>query len=252
MARPRADVEQKIKALELFRRRYDPVQLVIAPKAAHKYLQTNFDVPVSLRTVQNWYKEFREAELRITADSPFDWRDMGLYEIPFDASDYILRIWRQAKGWWPHLDEDPTVRVPVTGREMRWVWRVHQACRELSDYDTYWIARRFLHRDIADEVLHEDLGVEDLQAYIAYRPWEGPSQLSAFKDAAASGNIPPLPDLMLHEDSMRIKNEASKEVLGLTLARMSLVPDFLLMLPSQQMDFIRKEYINTNPSFAQR
>ncbi|MDP6495748.1 MAG: hypothetical protein QGI09_10120, partial [Dehalococcoidia bacterium] len=65
-------------------------------------------------------------------------------------------------------------------RRVKWWWRIHSAATDLDMRDVFWLAHRFVERELANELLGEKLEFDDLEAFLAYRPWKGPEKEMAY------------------------------------------------------------------------
>ena len=60
-----------------------------------------------------------------------------------------------------------------TVRQARWWWRVVNAAPSMSGLDVFSVAGAFVERELRSEVLGEKFDVRDLEACLAFGPWEG-------------------------------------------------------------------------------
>ena len=162
MPRPLASPKQHGRAYDLYR-------AGLGPTAIFDKLDGEFEDPVSPRTVSNWMRGFRELKDSVVArDSPFEWHRMEEYGLPWEASRWLLDLWSvQTHGGRPL----PTVR------EVQWWWRAYQAAGDLptgnwSTWDAFQIAKAFISRELAHDLLGEPMHVADLELLVAVRPWE--------------------------------------------------------------------------------
>jgi hypothetical protein len=154
-----------------------------------------------LRTMQRVVRDIRG---RLTPlDAPFEWHKMEQYGLPWEAGPYLLEMWVTSKE--PPSDLVPPESEP-RARAARWVWRTHLAVPDLDVLRTRYLAERFAQRELAHEVLGMPFYVADLEAHLAYRPWEGwPEDLSMYnryQDAVQEGRIPPLEDVIIWIDQV--------------------------------------------------
>ena len=184
MGRPRASEEQRLYAYRLHNQSFKPT-------AIHNALKTAFgetETPVSLRTVKGWLKEFRSIGHEITAvDQPFHWELLDEYNIPWDASSYLLAYWSEMIEQYHELGHRP-----LSIREMTWVWRVHLAEPSLNFYEVRELSLQFVARELFRDVLGEDWGMDDLWGRLAFRPWAGDIERESYDAAVESGAVPAL------------------------------------------------------------
>ena len=130
---------------------------------------------------------------------------------------------------------DPDTQVPFiawpidppTIRQARWWWRVHLVAPGMREDDLYWLAQGFVVRELARDVLGVVVKFDDLEAHLAYRPWEDSSRLSAYMDAVDNGLIP-----------RRHKYGFSYDQLKIIYRTESWDDDYSLMLDSGDTDYI--------------
>ena len=179
MPRPKASSRQHSDA-------YDLHLAGLGSLAIWESLDKRYSDVVAPRTVDNWISGFKGLNPKIKElDSPFVFNKMEDYGLPLDASAYLLQLltsWADGRlSWWPWV------------RDMRWVWRVHLAAPDLCLLDVYWLANTFALREKAHEVLGIPFDVDDLQAFLANRPWVSTAALERYREAIADGRIPPVP-----------------------------------------------------------
>jgi hypothetical protein len=197
MARPISDGDQYLEAYRLHVKGW-------GPKAILTRLEFEFKDPASLRTVNNWVKKFKRLpEDDVMLDSPFEWHRLNDADIPWDASDYLLKMWRLHSMGAFQVSKIET-KSPTTFREARWWWRVHLAVPSLGFYDVWAFAEHFTLRELAHLLQAEKLDFRDLEAYLSYRPWEGEKQHKTYRADIEKGSIPPLRDV---KKTMAIKQK---------------------------------------------
>lgn len=184
MGRPRASEEQRLYAYHLHNRDFGPTAIHNAIESAFEETET----PVSLRTVNGWLKEFRAIGHDIVAmDQPFHWERLEQYNIPWDASSYLLAYWAEMIRRYHELGHRP-----ISIREMTWVWRIHLAEPSLDFYEVRELSVQFVARELFRDVLGEDWGMDDLWGRLAFRPWAGDHERASYEAAVKSGAVPPL------------------------------------------------------------
>jgi hypothetical protein len=78
----------------------------------------------------------------------------------------------------------------VTFRQAIWWWRVHLAAPDISFIDVYWLAQKFAFRKQVEDAFDTPYEIDDLQAFLAFRPWEGDEATRHYLDAINRGVIP--------------------------------------------------------------
>ena len=191
MPRPKAGTAQQGRAYQLYKEG-------LGPTAIFEKLCEEFEDPVSARTVSTWLRGFRGLGEEVTQlDNPFEWHRLKEYGLPWEAGGYLMEMWAWAREFWSDLAEtlgEPEP-PPTTVREFRWWWRVASLVPKVSKFDVYVWAQAFVWQELLKEVLGEPVNLAGLEAYLAYRPWEGAEKLSAYNDAIAKKRIPSPPDI---------------------------------------------------------
>jgi hypothetical protein len=146
-------------------------------------------------TIRRWISKpggFRDrfAEEGHLLDGPFAWHSMGSYELPWEAASEVLGIFRDLNAWM-----GASAGLP-TGRQVIWTWRVTHAAPSLRIEDAASIAGAFVARAIRSLLWGEVLDVADLDACLAFAPWEGwPEDMTnavRYEQAVEAGLIPKL------------------------------------------------------------
>ena len=83
---------------------------------------------------------------------------------------------------------------PITVRQVRWWWRVHLAVPDAEPLDVFYLAQRFVLREILHEILGAPLEMDDLEAHLAYKPWAGEWNRYYYHRDIEEGRIRPLRD----------------------------------------------------------
>ena len=156
-----------------------------------------------LRTMQRVVRDIRG---RLTPlDTPFQWHRLEEYGLPWEAGAYLLEMWVTSREPPLPTDRFPPQSAP-TARAARWVWRTLLAVPDLDVLHIRYFAERFAQRELAHEVLGVPFYVADLEAHLAYRPWEGwPGDLdmyNRYQCAVQEGLIPPLEDEIKRWDEL--------------------------------------------------
>ena len=134
-------------------------------------------------------------------DAPFEWTMLDAYGLPWETSAYLLELWvyvleKQAlvERGASHLPEEfqlPPMPVP-TARDARWWWRVHLAAPQLNQQQVWILGWTIALRELRHEVLLDSSDMKDLEAYLAYKPWESKEAKARYQRAIARGIIGPL------------------------------------------------------------
>ena len=159
-------------------------------------LTLKYDDPASESTVQRWIRGWTEQS--IEDDSPFDWSQIGKQgDLPWESGGYLMRMLAfvlEGKHDW-FLTNASTVRPQrITFRQAKWCWRVHMAAPELCLFDVFWVAHNCSLRELVGDLEGHPFNMEDIQAFLAYRPWAGEDKYDAYHQATTNGTIPSLPD----------------------------------------------------------
>ena len=174
MGRPKASAKQQMRAYELFK-------IGMATEAIVGFLELAYPKPVSKRTVARWVRSFKLASMSdLESDSPFRWHQMESYDLPWEASGFLLTlatlfrdIQKDFPSDWP--------KMPFTLRQARWSWRVHLAASDLSPNRVIDVAQMFVQREIASTVLGSPEDMDELDAYLEYAPWRGEKEYDEYQ-----------------------------------------------------------------------
>ncbi len=188
MPRAKADPKQETFAWRLYEDGNGPTAIL-------EQLRQNFEEPVSIRTVANWVSRFKEFS-GTEKEKPFEWLTMEHYDIPWESSAFLMDMWKFDRDHKPFPYDNIELFSP-TIRQVQWWWRVHQAIPELCKFDIWHIGQKFTARDILAEVMQSDIGSTDLQAYLAYRPWEN----SDYYEISLQNHM--IPDLLTRQDLLK-------------------------------------------------
>ena len=180
MSRPKANPEQQRRSYELHLEGFGPTAILHS-------LEREFVDPVSPRTLATWVKAFKGLSEAITnLDAPFEWHRVTQYGLPWDASAYLLEMWVYIKENFEVSDGIP----PMSVRQARWFWRVHQAVPEISQEDTFYLALRFVVREQLSDLLGQPAKMYDLEVHLAYQPWASEKKREVYLEAVKAGRIP--------------------------------------------------------------
>lgn len=183
MPRPKASPQQNTRAYKMWLGGY-------GHKAICENLEEEFgESVVSERTVGTWISEFKQVPSEdVSVDAPFQWHRMEEYELPWQAGEYLLDMWVS------NLRESSNYSWPseITFRAVRWWWKVHLAAPDLSAIEVRSLATGFEIREVMHDILDEPLMMEDLDAFLAFRPWSSAEKRMAYLAAIEQGLIPEL------------------------------------------------------------
>lgn len=89
----------------------------------------------------------------------------------------------------------------MTWRRAIWFDRTLPATEGLNDHDRFWLNEQFVSRDRHHDWFGRHIGVADLEALLAFQPWESSEAESVYGQAVAAGNCPSLKFLgdLMHE-----------------------------------------------------
>ena len=212
----------------------------------------------SARQIGRWLGHFRDIDKAVLRlEDPFEWHQVQSFGIPWEASSFLLEMWAWAREH--QLGADVMLPTP-TIRQARWWWWVHQAAPDITDpLDVYLISQAAVVREISHDALLAPMDLEDLQAWLAYKPWSGwpesTESLERYQAAVQAGRIPPLRNFLLTQDNAeRIRqlkqtefhlkrSQAEIDIAVYLLITMdsSKHPDYPGLLPSQAMERLRQD-----------
>ena len=136
-------------------------------------------------TIYRAYKSMPELPI----DAQFQWHKMDNeeYDLPWEASAYLLELWRFTveRGVYSLEEMDlPTVR------EVRWRWRIHLADLDLDMSGVLSLAWAFWAREIMQDLLEVPMELDDLEALLAYKPWQNNEMFEDYLRAIREQRIP--------------------------------------------------------------
>ena len=188
MARTLDDPAQYLHGYSLFK------QGISSAAAIARSLEDAFgDRAKPSRTVRTWITKYeRAAEATANLDDPVEWHRLEEYGLPWEASHEVLRAWAQAQ----HYGHGQFPLPRPTARQARWWWRVMKAAPSMSVEDALSVAGAFVERELRRDVLGESVDLRDLEACLAFAPWDGwpDDKVNAqrYEAAIATGIIPKL------------------------------------------------------------
>ena len=189
MARLKKNTSQRVETWEMYK-------LGFGPTAIHRALKVRFDAGgygdfediVHLNTVKNWLREFRESDKGL--DDRFEWHRMDEYGLPWDASSFLMTMWSWARESGPFAYKNEDFHFPFPSvREVKWWWRIHLVEASLTHKWVWTITQWFVARELLHDLLGKPIEMEDLEAYLAYKPWNK-ENLAVYRDAVSHGRVP--------------------------------------------------------------
>lgn len=148
-------------------------------------------------------------------DNDFEWHSLKAYDLPWEAGSYLLEMWnllregsmgehylspRKAGGLPANVQsleeltrEDKRSKLLLTARQARWCWWIHLAVPDVEDkVDVWYLAQRFVNREIATVFLNTPLYFADLEAHLSCKPWSSQEKKQTYIEAVEEGDIPAL------------------------------------------------------------
>lgn len=194
----RRNTDQRAKTLVLF-------GLSFGPTAIHNKLCEEFLEPVSLKTVKNWLADFRrtpkDIDGRETAIAKFlerfesfTWADIGKYEIPWEASEFIARL--LVKNVDISISKNTWYR-DLARIEVSWICRFHLVAPKVPISTFLEMKEEIVLEDALSVLTGNPIDFDATFWYVAYGPWESPERQRAYDAAVAKRYVPPY-DLSLY------------------------------------------------------
>ena len=204
------NADQMAKTLVLF-------GLSFGPTAIHSKLCEEFQEPVTLKTVKNWLADFRrtpkDIDGRETAIAKFlerfasfTWGDIGQYEIPWEASEFIARLLVEnvdssiSKGTW-YRD--------LTRIEVSWIYRFHLVAPTVQPSTFLEMRDQIVLEDALSVLTGNPVDFDATFWYLAYRPSESPERQRAYDSAVDKRYIPPYDLSLYYNKALEMLQEAS-------------------------------------------
>lgn len=143
MGRPKASAQQEFFAHQKYWEGMSPKAILIA-------IETEFEEPVSLSTVERWCKRLRQSATPQDKlmNSPFQWERMAEVGLPWEAGEWLMQHYSRT----PILLLNP---IYPTFNYMVWCWRVHCTFPELDHEAVNREAIRAMHAGWMTDNLHE-------------------------------------------------------------------------------------------------
>lgn len=184
MPRPKTHHDQELFAYQQYKDGCGPSEILRNLKG--KFGEKS---SVSTRTIATWIKRFKAGGNSL--DEEFEWHKIEEYGLPWEASQYLLELWRNFKEWQRDSGIQPSAR------QLIWWWRIHNARPELRPHEVIDISQRFIIREMATDIAGKPKYMKDLEALIAYRGWDTNPDTNAYGRkrylwAIENGIIPPL------------------------------------------------------------
>ena len=121
-------------------------------------------------------------------DLRFEWSRMDEYGLPWEASAYVLGMWKEFLRQF-HI----AYGIIPTARQAVWWWRIHLAAPKIDDPENlFYVANPFTVRELQHVILGRELEFSDLEAWLAYKPWESREHYLAYHQAIDYKSIRPL------------------------------------------------------------
>lgn len=202
MARPVDDANQMLAGYALYKR-----GVVTGAALWRKLVESFGDDAKTERQVRRWIEHYKGLDKSIlNLDEPFEWHRLDEYGLPWEASYELLEVW----AFYQRLRALLATPLPTVRRAIWW-WRIIKAMPGVGDmHDILSVAGAFVEREIRHQVLAETLDLTDLEACLAFSPWEGwpddPTCANRYQKAIFDGVIPDL-RIPTHEDSLNLYRE---------------------------------------------
>jgi hypothetical protein len=161
------------------------------------------------------------------SDQPFEWHRLEEYGLPWEASEYLLKMACFIQEFEANLfrtlqifTSDTSPKAPPTVRQARWWWRVHQAVSDAEGgyLNVYIWAEEYVRYELYKDILDKDVDVTGLDAYLTYRPWFGEQHLERYTTALDEERIPSLPNT---QDELPLMEELERHGHIMALGRIS-------------------------------
>ena len=195
-------------------------------------------------------------------DQPFEWHELEAYGLPWEAGDYLLRMWVQVQEADADVQRDsgkwelgiPKSSLP-TVRQVHWWWHVHLAAPDIDNLDDVWhLAWKFYVRELSRDILGLKVDFSDLTDQLAYLPWEGwpedRSNLDRYRRAIAEKRLVPLRpnSRLLRRTPQKAATEPPwEEVRTITAIEEVEISKFPELLHSQQLALFRAKVEEPSP-----
>ena len=131
------------------------------------------------------------------------WAALGLNYLPdVDMASGCGYRWSVIKDFLARIDESErniylvprgTMRAEPSAKEVRWWWRIHLALPEICEDDVYYVASAFAFREAEHDILGNTLILGDLEALMAWRPWESDEQNQSYYQGLKDGIMAAVP-----------------------------------------------------------
>jgi len=143
------------------------------------------------RTIAKYLKMFDAIPFDRNLDRPFELNELDTYGLPWEAGEYVLGMWRNTHSPWSGFINVVTgMPLPKpTARQVRWWWRIHRAVPVFGETDVWFLSELFVVREFVKDVLEEDVAFDDLEAFLAFGPWESEEALDKYNSAIANKHI---------------------------------------------------------------
>ena len=189
MARPSISdpVRLEIKSWRATGRTIDAIEIAMQETRDAGVVKTEMPGRGSIAKYSKQYDDLPQEKKKL--DEFFEWHRLDEYGLPWEASAYVLELWRYAleSGVYPLKDTD--VALPSV-RQVRWWLRVHQADPDLDMSGVLHLAGAFGMRELYHDLLEMPLELVDLGALLAYKPWRDDEHRQTYLKAIKEQRIP--------------------------------------------------------------
>lgn len=147
-------------------------RLGATPSSALREIETDADLKAaapSIRTVQDIFREFTESAAHEQPANPGDIATIA--DFPADAAGFLLDVLRAT------IERPIDARAYLTKAEVDSVAHVYRAAKTIPPWLAAEFARKYVKRGEGGET------TSDLDAFLAYRPWEGSAAANSYLHA---------------------------------------------------------------------
>ena len=152
----------------------------------------------SVQKVVHWWDGL-DFNIR-SRDLPFEWQRLDRAHIPWEASKWVLSCkflidrFGKVKGTPESVKSLLEGWEPFSNRWATWCWRVHLAAPELPELAVVGIAAEYAFAEAATDFgFTSESGMQGIDAFLSWRPWESVNQAREYEKAVNDGHIPSIP-----------------------------------------------------------
>lgn len=134
-------------------------------------------------SVQKYIAEWKEEDRR------FELHEIQSYGLDWEAAPYLLEMLRKTRGRileGHRLGDHVFHSIHPSIREVRWWWHIHLALPYISQENVFYIAKAFMAREMANDLLAKPLYMADLEALLEWQPWKSDEAESQYYKAIES------------------------------------------------------------------